>query len=84
MNKTTTCGEMTDNNDSQITVENDGTNESDDVDMKKTATKKKGGAKSASKGKGSRGANSPLSFEVESRRFLGSLCNVWVRLLGKC
>ena len=61
---TTTCGEMTDNNDSQITVENDGTNESDEnVDMKKTATKKKGGAKSASKGKGSRGANSPLSFE---------------------
>ena len=75
MNKTTTCGEMTDNNDSQITVENDGTNESDEnVDMKKTATKKKGGAKSALKGKGSRGANSPLSFEKWNHDDFLGLC----------
>ncbi|CAL6316050.1 unnamed protein product [Bathycoccus prasinos] len=59
--------EMTINNESQMTVENDGTNESDEnVDAKKktaTAAKKKGGSKSSAGGKGSRGANSPLSFE---------------------
>lgn len=62
--------EMTINNESQMTVENDGTNESDEnVDAKKktataaAAAKKKGGSKSSAGGKGSRGANSPLSFE---------------------